>query len=83
MYKVVVWGQASKKVIITKEITNDESIENTLTWLRKHQVPIASSCDGDGVCKKCIVNNSILSCKSILNDFLNKSDEILIEISYL
>ena len=83
MYKIIVWGKASNKAILEKEIPSDELRQNTLSWLRNHKIPVASSCDGDGVCKKCVINNSILSCKSILGDLLTKADEILVEISYL
>jgi Na+-transporting NADH:ubiquinone oxidoreductase subunit NqrF len=83
MYQVNIWGKASNKLICSKKVSNDEVNENALVWLRNQNIPIASSCNGDGVCKKCVINNNVLSCKTTLNDLVTSADQILIEVSYL
>jgi len=83
MYQVRVWGKASQKNILSKFISAEELNDNALQWLRSNHIPIASSCNGDGVCKKCIINNDQLSCKTQLSDFLNLQGQINIEVSYL
>lgn len=83
MYQVNIWGKASNKLICSKKVSNEEVNENALVWLRNQNIPIASSCNGDGVCKKCVINNNVLSCKITLNDLVISADQILIEVSYL
>lgn len=65
MYQVNIWGKASNKLICSKKVSNDEVNENALVWLRNQNIPIASSCNGDGVCKKCVINNNVcyISCR--------------------
>lgn len=41
---------------------------NCLEFLRENGVPIASSCDGKGLCKKCVINETKLACKTTLNE---------------
>lgn len=83
MYKIEIWGIASKKLLLAKNINKIELNVNTLSWLRENNIPIASSCDGDGVCKKCTINQDILSCQTTLKDLLNSQGTIKIEVSYL
>ena len=81
---IKIYGEVSQKEITAIEVTTDETLD-LLNLLRKHKVPIASSCYGEGVCQKCIINNSILSCQMTVRDFLKRSDEYhnIIKISYL
>lgn len=57
--------------------------ENLLKWLRCKDVTIASSCDGEGVCKKCVIQNDWLTCKMTLRSFLKLQSDGHIEVSYL
>lgn len=57
--------------------------ENLLHWLRKNGVTIASSCDGEGVCKKCSIQNDWLSCTLTLKQFLERQFDGKILVSYL
>ena len=54
-----------------------------LTWLRGKGVTIASSCDGEGVCKKCVIQNGWLTCEMTLKEFLSRQPDRKIFISYL
>lgn len=57
--------------------------ENLLKWLRAKGVTVASSCDGEGVCKKCNIQNGWLSCEMTLAEFLQRQPDGEIRISYL
>ncbi len=57
--------------------------ENLLKWLRGKGITIASSCDGEGVCKKCVIQNDWLTCKLTLKDFLETEPSGEIRVSYL
>lgn len=47
----------------------DELNLDLLTYLRKlKKLPIASSCNGVGVCKKCVCNTDQLLCKILVKD---------------
>ena len=56
------------------ELTNPH-----MNFLMSHSFHIASSCSGEGVCKKCIVNKTIISCQITVQDFLKVSDTVLID----
>lgn len=60
-----------------------ESGENLLRWLRKKGVTIASSCDGQGICKKCGIQNGWLTCELTLKSFLERQPDGKIFVSYL
>jgi len=57
--------------------------KDLLTWLREKGVTIASSCDGEGVCKKCVIQNGWLTCEITLEEFLSRQPDRKIFISYL
>lgn len=81
--KLQIKGLASKKTIKSISLSKDD-LGNLMDFLRNHNIPIASSCYGEGVCKKCIVNKNILSCQVKVEDIYNKNDrEYEIEIDYL
>ena len=52
-----------------------------LSFLQTKNIPIASSCGGEGVCKKCVINQDVLSCQVKLNDLVESKRNI--EVSYL
>lgn len=54
-----------------------------LQWLRKNNVTIASSCDGEGVCKKCKIQNDWLTCELSVEEFLKRQPDGMIKVSYL
>lgn len=82
MLKVIIFGQASHTRI--KEITlKEEDLKKTiLEFLQDNHIPIASSCMGEGICRKCVINDSMLSCFKLVKDILKWKDPT-IYISYL
>lgn len=78
MLKIIVKGLASGKQIAS--LNNPVHTITLLQLLRKNNIPIASSCDGEGVCKKCVFNHNKLACKQILP--INDRD-LIVEIDYL
>lgn len=54
-----------------------------LDWLRSKEVTIASSCDGEGVCKKCSIQNGWLTCELTLKSFLERQPDGKIFVGYL
>ncbi len=86
--KINIFGGASQKIIktilITEELKNLHQYSSLMTFLHSEGITVASSCSGAGVCRKCIVNESELSCQISFHDFINyKNHDIIIEISYL
>ncbi len=63
---IEVYGRASGKLVGTYEVTDPEEI--LMFFLMRHNLPIASSCAGDGVCKKCRMSNDELSCQTRVGD---------------
>lgn len=82
MQKIIIFGQASNSVVETITLRNEDLDKTILEFLQHYKVPIASSCMGEGVCKKCIINDNILSCFKLVRDIL-KWEEPIIYISYL
>ena len=80
--QIVVCGLASgrSKVI---EISNTDTSLTLLDFLRKQDIPIASSCGGEGVCQKCVIQNNWLSCTLSVKDFLAIQPDGKIMVSYL
>jgi len=81
--QIKVYGQASKKVIKKIYVKSEECNQTILQFLRSNNIPIASSCDGDGVCQKCLINTDQLSCQLTVGHFVSGSEISIIEISYL
>lgn len=78
---VKVIGDASKKEYKISVLKDDLEL-SLLLFLTKNGLPIASSCSGKNVCKKCVVNEQVLSCSLTVKDFINKHNTN-IRISYL
>ncbi|MBY0415509.1 MAG: hypothetical protein K2Q18_15155 [Bdellovibrionales bacterium] len=82
MKRLLIYGGANQKIVHTFELLDsDLSDKSLLEFLRDHQVPVASSCLGDGVCKKCVTKNStktFLTCEvTLLELFQNTNEETL------
>jgi Na+-transporting NADH:ubiquinone oxidoreductase subunit NqrF len=63
--------------------TNQDLHEDMLHFLRSRGITIASSCDGEGVCKKCGIQNGWLTCELTLEEFLKRQPDGIIEVDYL
>lgn len=80
--EIVLTGASSKKKYFLKLRRIDYDC-NLLGYLREKEFPIASSCSGEGVCKKCVVNkNQILSCSLTVGEYLKEHGN-KISVSYL
>jgi hypothetical protein len=56
---------------------------NLLLYLRAQNIMIASSCSGEGVCKKCVIQNDWLSCMLTVEEFLKIQPDRKIFVNYL
>jgi Na+-transporting NADH:ubiquinone oxidoreductase subunit NqrF len=65
------------------KISHEELDENLLWWLRTKGITIASSCGGEGVCKKCVIQNGWMTCMMTIRTFLKDAPSGVIEVSYL
>ena len=54
-----------------------------LDFLREKGITIASSCGGEGVCKKCDIQNGWLTCQMTLEEFIQRQPDKKIIVSYL
>ncbi len=80
---IAILGLASGKVF--KELAYSESDlgRDLMAYLRAHGVPIASSCLGEGFCRRCLVNEELLSCQISLREFLERVPDRICRVSYL
>lgn len=80
--QVTVRGLASGRtypvVFQTEDLRSD-----LLSFLRRKGITIASSCDGEGVCKRCVIQNDWLTCELTLEEFLRRQPDGVIEVAYL
>jgi Na+-transporting NADH:ubiquinone oxidoreductase subunit NqrF len=80
--QIEIKGKASGR----SEFISYEDLDLTevlLTFLRKKGITIASSCDGEGVCKKCVIQNDWLTCEMTLKEFLQRQPNGQITVGYL
>lgn len=78
---IVVQGLASGRKLGQWPVQDPQ--QKLMAFLREHGIPVASSCDGEGVCRKCVVNGECLSCQTTLAQFLVNHPQGLVEIAYL
>ncbi len=79
---MIVRGRASGREYPVPYVQENLS-EDMLHFLRSHGITIASSCDGEGVCKKCGIQNGWLTCELTLEEFLKRQPDGIIEVDYL
>lgn len=73
-------GGASQRETILNPTAEDLNL-TLMNYLIKQGFTIASSCSGEGACKKCVVNGDLVSCQIKVADFLKSNNQIV--ISYL
>lgn len=75
MIKLQIFGGASQTIIKIIDVPDNYQVRkiSLMDFLLGHGIPIASTCLGEGVCKKCIVNKEILSCQAQLSKFISQS----------
>ena len=79
-----IFGLASNKLVKTIKLPTpiDKNI-TLMDFLLQNNITIASSCNGEGTCHKCIVNNHLISCQMTLEMYLLTFSDTMIRISYL
>jgi ferredoxin len=82
-YTLIIHGLASGKEVARFDLTEQELGLDLLNICRDHGIPIASSCDGEGVCKKCGIQNGWLTCMTTARRFFELCPEGIVQISYL
>jgi Na+-transporting NADH:ubiquinone oxidoreductase subunit NqrF len=80
--QIEILGLASGRRTIILVAPEDEEA-NLLQWLRQKGITIASSCDGEGVCKKCNIQNDWLTCRMTLKEFFSRQPDGVVRVSYL
>lgn len=87
---LTILGRASGKELkkITLDLNKLNQSQSLMTLLHENGVPIASSCSGEGVCKKCNITlncvGEIISCQWKLMDLLkDKNFDKIITVNYL
>ena len=86
MKTLIVYGRASKKEIKKIIITNSDFKLKLMDLLQNYDIPVASSCNGEGICLKCIVtlnDEKILSCQYEIEDIFQDQDSVTVLFSYL
>ncbi len=78
MRTLIIHGKASGKIVAELEMQDPKEV--LMFFLMKNNLPIASSCAGDGVCKKCCLSDGRLSCQMSVEDALSNGP---IEFDYL
>lgn len=77
----IIGGASGRSEILPLE---PEDLElKLLTYLRQHGITIASSCNGESICKKCVIQNGWLTCELTLEEFLKRRPDGKIFVSYL
>lgn len=84
MYKLTIRGEASGKVVKVIKLSELPIEEISLMdYLIKQSVPVASSCYGEGVCRKCVTSSDLLTCQVKLSDLFSQNNDVNLAFSYL
>lgn len=82
-----IYGQASGKIFVLSLNLEQDSQVNLMSYLLQNNIPVASSCNGEGICKKCLCVQDLLTCSLTLGElfakFANSHKEVLLGFSYL
>lgn len=82
MQIITIFGKASQRSQFF-EVKETEQGENLLQWLRHKGVTMASSCDGKGVCRKCVIQQDLATCEMTVRSFLDLFPDGIIFVDYL
>ena len=78
---ITVRGLASGTVVASFAVQSP--YDNLMDFLRAQGVTIASSCGGEGVCRKCVINGDLISCQFNVEQFLERFPDGVVTVSYL
>lgn len=87
--ELIIFGSASQREIkkILIDASSKDASSKLMSFLLEHHIPVASSCNGEGICRKCIVKwreRPLMSCQVSLADiFENTSTQETLHFSYL
>lgn len=79
MHQIIIYGNASHKTILKVQPHQSDLDLTLLEWLQKYKVPMASSCQGEGMCRKCVVNDQLLSCQVTVKSILNEGKKVSVD----
>ncbi|WP_127716433.1 2Fe-2S iron-sulfur cluster-binding protein [Halobacteriovorax sp. HLS] len=82
MFIIEIFGNASQSTVKKLTVQKLDYSLTLLTFLRNNSIPVASSCNGEGVCKKCLVNTDIVSCELKMSEIKQWQNKTII-IDYL
>ena len=86
MKSLIIFGKASQKEIKKITILVSDYKLNLMDLLLRHSIPVASSCNGDGICLKCTVtikDEKILTCQVVVEEIFKENDTAIVSLSYL
>lgn len=55
IHSVSIFGLASNSLVKIIEVKSEDLNLTLMEYLRRENIPVASSCYGEGICKKCVV----------------------------
>ncbi|MDC0255385.1 hypothetical protein OAK75_10800 [Bacteriovoracales bacterium] len=76
-------GSASKKLLRKVTLTEISKKENLMRFIKSQGLPLASSCDGEGICHLCIVNETMVTCQMKVEELPAKGQIRKVTIGYL
>ena len=81
---IEIYGLASKKLLINQKLSSEDLKTNLMSFLQGLNLPIASSCQGDGICRLCVVNEKVISCKTSVRELpVDENGVRKVSIGYL
>ena len=86
MKSLIIYGDATSSEIKRIDVSYRDFETVLMDFLLKNNIPVASSCGGEGICQKCVVTlnyQKILSCQKIMRDLFSDSHEQTLSFSYL
>jgi Na+-transporting NADH:ubiquinone oxidoreductase subunit NqrF len=83
MQSLRVRGQASGKILLHIDIQESQLDLTMLNFLSSKGITIASSCQGEGVCRKCVINAQLLTCQITLRKYLTDYPNQDVCVAYL
>ena len=81
---VNIFGEASKSVVKTFDLSAKDRKNIVMYDLFNQDIPIASSCLGEGQCLKCVINDDAVSCQITWEELIQPNiKQVTIRVRYL
>jgi Na+-transporting NADH:ubiquinone oxidoreductase subunit NqrF len=81
LQKISVIGKASGNTTIL-DVKPLHMKMTVLDYLTNYEIPVASSCRGNGICHKCKINKNLLACELTVEKYICDIG-LTIEIDYI